>query len=131
MDYSEELRRLEERLLDPAVRKNSAELRELLAEEFREIGASGRQYDREEIIAALESETSSHVELHDFSAAPLAEDLVLVTYRTVQREMRGVKEARRSSIWIRRGGRWQMRFHQGTRMSEERGGEILLSHEER
>jgi hypothetical protein len=131
MEYSEELQGLEERLLDPAVRKNPAELRKLLAEEFREIGASGTQYDREEIIAALERETPTQVELHDFSAMPLADDLVLVIYRTVRREERCVKEARRSSIWIRRGGRWQMRFHQGTRMSEKSSEEFSLQNERR
>jgi hypothetical protein len=53
MECSEELRRLEERLLEPSVRKNPVALRE----EFVEIRASGTQYDREAIIAALESET--------------------------------------------------------------------------
>jgi len=68
MECCEELRRLEKRLLEPSVRKDPVALRELFAEEFVEIGASGTQYDREAIIAALESETPSQVELHDFRA---------------------------------------------------------------
>lgn len=122
MEYLEELRRLEERLLELSVRKNPVALRELLAEEFVEIGSSGRQYDREAIIAALADETSAQIELHDFCANMLSENLVLVIYRTVRREKDAWKEARRSSIWRRREGRWQICFHQGTRMNEKSDG---------
>jgi hypothetical protein len=127
MEHFEELRGLEERLLHPAVRKNPAALRELLAEEFVEIGSSGTQYDRETIIAALEDEVPSQVELHDFRATLLVEDLVLVIYRTVRHEKRALKQARRSSIWMRREGRWQMCFHQGTKMSEESGRSVAAA----
>lgn len=36
----------------------------------------------------------------------LSDEVALVTYR-------GAK-ANRASVWIRRDGQWQMRFHQGT-----------------
>ena len=36
----------------------------------------------------------------------LAQDVVLLTYRT--------EGSRRSSVWVRSAGSWQVRFHQGT-----------------
>jgi hypothetical protein len=49
------------------------------------------------------------LELDDFAATEVAEDVVLVTFR-----LGGERPSERSSIWIRRDGRWQVRFHQGT-----------------
>jgi hypothetical protein len=118
MEYSKELRRLEERLLDPSVRRNRADVEALLAEEFREIGASGKEYDRKAIVEAMLNETSAEVELHDFCATPVAEDVVLVTFRTVKRTLGVPTGARRSSLWLRRGGRWRMYFHQGTKIED-------------
>ncbi len=50
-----------------------------------------------------------------FAAAPLGDDAVLVTYRSVARAP-GVsaRSASRSSVWIRHGDDWRIRFHQGT-----------------
>lgn len=53
---AQELQRLEERLLDPKVRRDPKEVSALLAEEFKEIGASGRRYTRGEILALLKEE---------------------------------------------------------------------------
>jgi glyoxylase I family protein len=47
--------------------------------------------------------------MEDFAVTRLAAGAALVTYRS-----RDPRHARRSSIWVRRGGRWVMRFHQGT-----------------
>ena len=46
----------EARLLDPQVRRDPERLARLLAPDFREIGQSGRLWDREGIIAQLCSE---------------------------------------------------------------------------
>jgi glyoxylase I family protein len=47
--------------------------------------------------------------MEDFAVARLGVGVALVTYRS-----RDPRHARRSSIWVRRNGRWQMVFHQGT-----------------
>jgi ribonuclease HI len=46
------------------------------------------------------------------AAVGLAPDVVLVTYET--RSDAG--HARRSSVWLKARGRWQLRHHQGTRV---------------
>lgn len=83
----------------------------LLHQDFREFGQSGRVWDRESMLDLLE-DTSARVEIRheDLVAAALGDDVVLVTYDSITPSGR----ARRSSVWLRQAGRWQLRFHQGT-----------------
>ena len=50
------------------------------------------------------------VSIEDFAVDLVADDVALVTYR-----MTTPIPSNRSSLWLRRDGRWVMRFHQGTR----------------
>lgn len=49
----EQLRLLEERLLEPKVRKSKKELEVLLADDFIEFGSSGRMYNKQQVIDGL------------------------------------------------------------------------------
>ena len=50
-----------------------------------------------------------------FTATPLTEQVILVTFRTASlSEGSPPRYAWRSSIWARRGGGWRLRFHQAT-----------------
>lgn len=113
-----QLRALEESLLDPSIRRDRTRLRNLLAEDFLEFGASGRIWTRNTIIELLAIETAfTAPAIEDFRCEQLADDVALVTYRTVRPEgSTGERIASlRSSIWTRQSGEWRMRFHQGTR----------------
>jgi ribonuclease HI len=81
----------------------------VLDDEFRETGASGRAWTRAEMLDALEGAAASPVEIEAFAIERLADAVVLATYDTG-----GARPARRASIWIHDGGRWRLRFHQGT-----------------
>ena len=110
------LRSLELQLMEPAFRRDRKQVSALLAEDFREFGSSGRVWSRAAILDLLESEdgyTAPQVE--DFATQRLSPETVLATYRTV----RGGVSTLRSSIWVLRGERWQMLFHQGTRIPSE------------
>jgi glyoxylase I family protein len=100
------LLRFEEALAARDPREVPGGLMTLVADDFHEIGRSGRAWTRETIRALLEGPRLDPVSIESFDATDLADDVVLVTYRTAA--------VRRSSIWIRREGRWQIRFHQGT-----------------
>jgi len=102
---------LEEELLLPEVRKSATRVAALLAEEFVEIGSSGRIYDKQRIIDQLQQEqwTGPLPTISDFSARQLAPDLVLAIYRIVE------SNTVRSSIWKMTSIGWQMVFHQGSR----------------
>jgi len=110
------LRQLEERLLQPEVRRSAQDVAELLADEFIEFGSSGRKFTKPQIIESLQQELPTRLALREFRATTLAPGVVLVTYRAVRQsgsEEQGVSSLR-SSIWRRSEGRWQMIFHQGT-----------------
>jgi hypothetical protein len=121
MCVAAELRKLEESLLKPAVRKAEEKLSSLLAEEFCEFGSSGNVYSKAEIIAALRTEGECRITMRDFACLSIAAGVALVTYRSVRTAEGGAAvEALRSSLWVWRERRWQMLFHQGTRVDAHR-----------
>ena len=115
MILAESLKALEEQLLQGKFRKNREAVSALLAEEFREFGSSGRVYGKQQILDLLENEQQSPITLTDFSVQQLNSDVALITYKSV----RETQTALRSSLWIFREERWQMIFHQGTKVEVE------------
>jgi hypothetical protein len=111
--WRDELLELERRLLDPEVRHSLVSVDRLLHPEFVEFGSGGRVYNKEMMVSIMVREEPASVMIRDFSVRELAEGVALVTYRTVGTEG---KEARRSSVWVRQLSRWQVIFHQGTRI---------------
>ena len=112
----EVLRTLEERLLCSDIRQSAADLDALLADDFLEFGSSGRVYNKQQVIAALQQETPTAISLTDFRARRLAPEIVLVTYRAIRSGSTETPAAYslRSSLWQVIDGRWQLIFHQGT-----------------
>lgn len=113
------LRALEERLLQPEIRRSAAKIGDLLADEFVEFGSSGRVFDKSQIIERLPQECQAippQWSITDFSVRWLAPDAVLATYRLVVCHDAADDERHtlRSSIWKLINDKWQMIFHQGT-----------------
>ncbi len=100
-------------ILDPKTRGNPDRLDLLLRSDFVEFGSSGKVYHKNMLIDMMVNEQHAAVLIRDFVVRDLADNAALVTYRTVGQ---AGQEARRSSIWVHRAGRWQMVFHQGTRI---------------
>ncbi|WP_203337950.1 UPF0158 family protein [Nocardioides limicola] len=106
-----EVMRLERHLQTPACRQDPAGLRALLADDFIEIGASGRTWDPESIIAHVRAEKpADEIEIAEMTARALAADLVLVQWTS----QRAGRRARRTSMWRRDPGGWRLVHHQGT-----------------
>lgn len=103
-----EVVRLERSLLTDAVRADPASVAALLHSEWEEIGASGRRWSRDELLAEI-GPLPTPVELELLATHELGDDAVLLVWRSV-----GEAPALRSSLWVRAGGRWRQRFHQGT-----------------
>lgn len=110
------IRDLEQRLLRPDVRSSPEQVADLLADDFVEIGSSGAVFSKQEIIEGLQAERPQQRSAEAFVVRALADDVVLVTYRTVRLGRNADEEfhALRSSIWKHVDGRWRMVFHQGT-----------------
>ncbi len=107
---------VERRLLDPAVRRDRHALGALLADDFVEIGASGRLWTRDEIIAELGTGSSDGaagvdaVETSDWTVRQLAPGLAMVGF--VSRH--AGRRVRRTSLYRLEDGGWRAFFHQGT-----------------
>jgi hypothetical protein len=100
------------------VRNSRTAVSELLADEFLEFGSSGRVWDKTAIMALLGNETLDvQIMVEDSRAKFLAPDVALVTYVARPHGVPAASIATlRSSIWKLLGDRWQMVFHQGTRI---------------
>jgi len=117
MNTSDQLRQLEERLLDPAIRRNPTLVAPLLADDFIEFGASGRVFDKASILEDLKNEPPRPASrLTDFAIRELSPTIILATYRATRFNANGesILHSRRSSIWTHVNGQWQITFHQGT-----------------
>ena len=104
-------------LMDPAVRASRSEAVRLLDPEYVEIGASGRHYTYEHMLAWLPEHAGSTADgpRYDPSAITgivLAPGLVQLRYET---DFAG-RRARRTSLWRKRDEEtgWRMLYHQGT-----------------
>lgn len=111
----EELRRREPIFHHPELGTERVNYENMTAGDFREVGASGQRYSREHVFEVLEARRHHPVdesdwESGDFHCRELAPDLYLLTYTLRQ----GARLTRRSTIWRRVDGDWQVVFHQGT-----------------
>ena len=116
---ADQLRRLEEQLLSPETRRSPDAASELIADDFVEFGSSGRVWNKQQILAALQVEPAARRVISDFHLRQLADDVALVTFR-VSRHCSSTAapvETLRSSVW-KFNGRWEMVFHQGTPATE-------------
>lgn len=120
-----EVVRLELLLHDPSVRSSRARVASLLHPDFAEVGASGRSWDATGIVDAIADDGIADeadeeagdkiggggaVDVTKLSASRLAVDVVLVTYES----HRSDRVTMRSSVWVRVGSQWTIRYHQGT-----------------
>jgi ribonuclease HI len=101
---------LEEQLLDPEVRSDAGRLAVLLDPDFEEFGTSGRAWNRDTMLAALDDDPSTAASMQVLNVQVFDGATALLTYRTTDR--RG--SALRSSLWRQTDGQWRLRFHQGT-----------------
>jgi hypothetical protein len=90
----------------------------MTAETFWEVGASGRRYSREYVLAELERRRAHPTEevwqTRDFHCLEIAADNYLLTYTLLQ----GERVTRRATIWRRTPKGWKIVYHQGTLVAD-------------
>ncbi len=101
---------LERELLGPLVRGDIGRTAVLLHPDFLEIGSSGRVWTRDAMMMALEEDPGERTDIEILGADRIGTSAVLLTYRSYARSGTTL----RSSLWVLDGGRWRLRFHQGT-----------------
>jgi hypothetical protein len=112
-EVRDELLRLESALASRDPTGVEGELMSLIAEDFVEFGRSGRTWTARSIREVLEAPRGEAVPIEDFEVAELGDGVVLATY-----VISGPPSVNRSSIWMNRGGRRLLPFHQGTPRTE-------------
>ena len=100
-----------------------ADFEDMTVEDFWEVGASGRRYDRATVLDILEKRRAVPQadvwETSDFDCRRLAPNVYLLTYALLQG---GARKTRRATIWQRSGGMWKIVYHQGTLIQGEAAG---------
>lgn len=107
------LRKLEESLWRAETRFDRASMERILHPAFFELGRSGRTYTHEQSLDVAPANIDAELPLRDFAVHPVDDNVVLVNYVSVVR-YDAVQMGNRSSLWVRNGDGWMLRFHQGT-----------------
>jgi hypothetical protein len=91
----------------------------MTADDYWEVGASGRRYSRAFVLDELEKRFAApHAdvwETTDFHCRGLGEGYFLLTYTLLQNHER---LTRRATIWQRTADGWKIVYHQGTIVQE-------------
>lgn len=110
------IKNLEMELLQPDVRTSRHRLSELIADNFIEIGASGKYYRKNDIIENLPMQERAIYLVSGFSVIEISSDSALAVY-TIEKTIADTGQktsSLRSSLWKKIDKRWQLLFHQGT-----------------
>jgi len=110
----EELKAREPIFHRPELWKTREDFERLMSDEYWEVGASGRIYDRAFILEELERRRDHTMppdwQTCGFHLLQLSEAAYLLTYTLTQK----TRVTRRSTLWRRSGELWQILYHQGT-----------------
>ena len=108
------LTRLEEELWIEETRFDRTYMEIIMTPDFIEFGRSGRTYTRDQVLSQERGPIDAVIPLQNFKIRFLTEDVAQVTYDS-EATFEGITEkGRRSSIWTKSEGGWELRFHQGT-----------------
>jgi hypothetical protein len=120
LEILEDLKRREPIFHRPEFGTSRADFESTTHPGFWEIGASGRRYSREYVLAELDRRrrdpTEDVWETSEFHCRRLAPDVYLLTYTLIQNKIR---KTRRSTIWQHTEVGWKIIFHQGTIVQDE------------
>ncbi|ANL28639.1 NTF2 domain-containing protein [Rhizobium phaseoli] len=94
------------------------DLLNMTADDFWEIGASGKAYNRDFVIENLlefyKKPEPDGWSCSEFSIRQLADELYQLNYILNQRD----RQTRRTTLWRKNADSWQIVFHQGTIITE-------------
>jgi hypothetical protein len=99
-------------------RNSRDKVSELIADDFLEFGKSGLVFNKQQVVEYLAGEGNDlEITVTDFEVRELAPTVVLVLYTATMLDSdKTTVPTKRSSIWVYRDEKWQMAFHQGTKV---------------
>ena len=116
-DIEQKIQSLEVSLHRPEVRSNPKKIIQLLHKDFREVGYSGSTYDLLAILNDL-ADNNSESQLiwsQEYEFTHLSSEIIQVHYLSAHLQNDELtRHANRTSIWVKQGTEWLLRYHQGT-----------------
>lgn len=119
-----ELSRREPIFHRPEFGTTRTDFEKMTADDFWEVGASGRRYSRTVVLEELEKRYAAPLheswETTGFLCKKLVTDVYLLTYTLVQNvKGQSPRRTRRATIWQRTVDGWKIVYHQGTIIQDE------------
>jgi hypothetical protein len=115
---ADQLIALEKSLPDAQKRHDRDFYKRTLTDDFISVGTDGKIHDRDEILGDLPSTQLIEYRPYDIQFVPLNDGAALVTYDTIIRMEHYDDETPRyqhiSSVWVKQGDQWKLRFQQAT-----------------
>lgn len=116
-DLNKQIENLELKLLHENMQVNPSLVDELIASDFEEINSHGRYCSRQQALQWLKTkDNAQRWQLLNFRIKVLSDELVLATYQIQEVRPDAKASSTRSSIWRYSNTRWQLVFHQGTKI---------------
>ena len=110
---------LEEKLLNPLIRKSAEEVFHLLSEDYLEFSSSEKIYYKKDALEALQKEHTQQISAYDFNVNLLTPEFAPVTYTAVKNDKtKNNATSLRSFLWKKTGENWQVVFHQGSKIQK-------------
>jgi hypothetical protein len=115
---ADQLIALEKSLPDAEKRHDRDFYKRSLTDDFISVGTDGKIHDRDEILGDLPSTQLIEYRPYDIQVVPLNDGAALVTYDVIIRLEHYDDQTPRyqhiSSVWVKQGDQWKMRFQQAT-----------------
>lgn len=93
--------------------KNSAYVKQAVADDFRGIGTNGEFYDKDELVGSAHEGAPKDLRVYDVQVVRLNDDAAVVTYNLI---IPGGRPRYRhmSDTWAKDAGKWKLKFQQYT-----------------
>lgn len=115
---AEQLIALEKALPDAQKKHDRDFYKRTLTDDFVSVGTDGKVHPREEILGDLPSTQLTEYRPYNIQVVPLNEGAAVVTYDAIVRMEHYDDETPRyqhiSSIWVKQGDQWRLKFQQAT-----------------
>jgi hypothetical protein len=113
-----QLTAVEKSLPEAIQKKDSDFFKRTLADDYMEVGIDGHVYDKHDLLLGLSGVQLTDYYLYNFRVLHLDENAVVVTYDAVLRMTwegeRVPRYQHLSSVWVKQGGEWKLKFRQAT-----------------
>jgi len=115
---AEQVMSLEKSLIDAQKRRDRNFYSSTLADDFISVGTDGKVHPKAEILSDLPSTELAEYRTYNMQVVSLNDNAAVVTYDVIVRMVHYDDETPRyqhvSSIWVKQGDQWKLKFQQAT-----------------